>query len=383
MSTNGVKITQLNIIGSTGISGNDVLPIVDIETDQTNKINVFQVGSFIMSNVAPVTGANLGNIGNIYIGGGSPGYVLTTIDGNGNLSWSPSDSGATGPTGATGIAGPTGATGPQGATGTGLGVEQAASAPPVPTSATLWYDTVSGRLYVYYSDISGSQWVDAAPPMTGATGLQGTTGATGIGATGLTGATGVNGATGVAGPTGATGLTGATGPSGTASAGGSNSEIQYNNANTLAGSNTFTFDSTSNTVTIENLTTTGITDLNDLSNLRIGGGNIYDLMVADGTGNLSWISAFSVPGVPGGANTQIQYNDDGAFSGTADFTYDESTQIVSVNKLAATSYIKLPVYADNTARDTTIVTPEAGMMVFVTSGAKFQGYEGNAWVELN
>ena len=36
------------------------------------------------------------------------------------------------------------------------------TAPTSPTSGTLWYDTVSGRLYVYY----GSAWVDASPVAT-------------------------------------------------------------------------------------------------------------------------------------------------------------------------------------------------------------------------
>lgn len=41
------------------------------------------------------------------------------------------------------------------------------------------------------------------------------------------------------------------------------------------------------------------------------------------------------------------------------------------------------VYADATARDAAILTPAAGMMVFVTDVAKFQGYDGTAWTNLN
>jgi hypothetical protein len=40
-------------------------------------------------------------------------------------------------------------------------------------------------------------------------------------------------------------------------------------------------------------------------------------------------------------------------------------------------------YADSAARDAAITTPTAGMMVFVTDVAKFQGYDGSAWVNLN
>tara|TARA_R110001592_G_scaffold282326_1_gene550045 strand:+ start:170 stop:631 length:462 start_codon:yes stop_codon:yes gene_type:complete len=45
--------------------------------------------------------------------------------------------------------------------------------------------------------------------------------------------------------------------------------------------------------------------------------------------------------------------------------------------------ITLPTFADNTARDAAITQPVAGMMIFNTTGTKFQGYTGAAWVDLN
>jgi hypothetical protein len=105
--------------------------------------------------------------------------------------------GIVGATGATGPIGATGATGPIGASGT-IGVDGA----------------------------------------TGATGPSGSTGATGpIGATGPSG-----------GPTGATGATGVTGATGQLPASGSNTQILYNNAGNVGGSNAFTFTNTSNSV---------------------------------------------------------------------------------------------------------------------------------------
>ena len=44
---------------------------------------------------------------------------------------------------------------------------QSPTAPLNPTASTLWWDEVSGRLYVYYNDGATSQWVDAAPAGTG------------------------------------------------------------------------------------------------------------------------------------------------------------------------------------------------------------------------
>ena len=45
--------------------------------------------------------------------------------------------------------------------------------------------------------------------------------------------------------------------------------------------------------------------------------------------------------------------------------------------------LKMNIVADATARDAAITSPEAGMTVFVTDVAKFQGYDGSAWVNLN
>jgi hypothetical protein len=56
---------------------------------------------------------------------------------------------------------------------------------------------------------------------------------------------------------------------------------------------------------------------------------------------------------------------------------------VSSTEVASTIPVKLAVYADTTARDTTITSPTAGMMIFLTAGTKFQGYTGAAWVDLN
>ena len=44
---------------------------------------------------------------------------------------------------------------------------------------------------------------------------------------------------------------------------------------------------------------------------------------------------------------------------------------------------KLHAFADTSARDAAITSPAAGMMVFITNVAKFQGYDGSAWVNLN
>ena len=59
------------------------------------------------------------------------------------------------------------------------------------------------------------------------------------------------------------------------------------------------------------------------------------------------------------------------------------TGIVSATNLTAVNYMQLPVYANNAARDSAVASPNAGMMVFNTTGTKFQGYTGATWVDLN
>jgi len=49
----------------------------------------------------------------------------------------------------------------------------------------------------------------------------------------------------------------------------------------------------------------------------------------------------------------------------------------------ASGSIQPGVYADDAARDAAIPAPTAGMMVFNSTGTKFQGYTGAAWVDLN
>jgi hypothetical protein len=57
--------------------------------------------------------------------------------------------------------------------------------------------------------------------------------------------------------------------------------------------------------------------------------------------------------------------------------------LTSTAPVTSSSYFKVGVFADNTARDTAVGTPAAGMIVFNTTSGKFEGYTGSAWVALN
>jgi len=106
---------------------------------------------------------------------------------------------------------------------------------------------------------------------------------------------------------------------------GQNSQVQYNNAGKFGGSSAFTFDSTLNTVTAFNINASNRANLGSVGNVVITGGTNGYVLQTDGAGALSWTAQTGGgggAGNPGGANTQVQFNNAGAFGGDAGFTYD-------------------------------------------------------------
>ena len=219
---------------------------------------------------------------------------------------------------------------PGGSGGGGSGsIIQSNTAPTNPTASTLWWDEVSGRLYLWYTDGSGSQWVDAAPNTpgaTGATGANGTNGATGAtgtagtnGATGATGANGTNGATGATGANGTNGATGATGTAGTNGATGATGANGTNGATGATGANG------TNGAT----GATGSFSGNLTANINGAGYNISNVATISTTGNIT-----------SGANVTAQ-NFVGNGAGLTNVTYSAAGNIVGSQAnvgIAAGSY---------------------------------------------
>lgn len=82
-----------------------------------------------------------------------------------------------------------------------------------------------------------------------------------------------------------------------------------------------------------NYTGSGNINLGTVANVKIDGGTNGYVLQTDGLGNLSWTSQTGGggSGVPGGANTQIQFNDGtGNFGGNAGFTFDYITGAMAV-----------------------------------------------------
>ena len=54
--------------------------------------------------------------------------------------------------------------------GAGASVAVGNTAPVGPAGGDMWWDTETGRLYIYYIDIDSSQWIDASPNISGSNG---------------------------------------------------------------------------------------------------------------------------------------------------------------------------------------------------------------------
>lgn len=128
------------------------------------------------------------------------------------------------------------------------------------------------------------------------------------------------------------------GGGGNGNPGGANTQIQFNDAGVFGGDAGFTYNKVTNTLDVVNINATGEIDLGTVSNLTITGGVAGYYLRTDGFGNLTWdLPGGGGNGVPGGANTQVQFNDENEFSGDAAFTFDKNTGILSIPIVSATT----------------------------------------------
>ena len=181
--------------------------------------------------------------------------------------------------------------------------------------------------------------------------------------------------------------------------GGANTQIQYNDAGTLEGDATFTFNNTTDVVSashfsgeagnlsniqganvsgaVANATHATISDSANLVAVAnvAGIGNIATVNLdgnaanfLDGTGSFG--PAGGGGGTPGGSNTQVQYNDNGAFAGEAVFTYDDVTNTLTAENIVATGefFGDLDGAVSANVYNNTGVTLNKGDAVYLTGG---------------
>jgi hypothetical protein len=122
------------------------------------------------------------------------------------------------------------------------------------------------------------------------------------------------------------------------SAAGSNTQLQFNNNGQFGG--------------IPNVTWNGSNlSLGNIANLKITGGDNGYFLQTDGAGNLTWAAGGNGGGngSPGGANTQVQFNDSGSFGGDAGFVYNKDTNLLTIANLTVVDNLTATVSSAVTA----------------------------------
>jgi hypothetical protein len=237
----------------------------------------------------------LGDVSQVSIGGGTPGYFLQT-DGAGSLSWAQANAGG----------------GTPGGTNTQVQYNNAGN---FGGSTGFTFNSTTAMLTAPNLTVTGSTTTNGSANVTGnvRTGNLTVTQKTNLGAVAnITITGGTNGQ--YLQTNGAGLLTWANATGGNGSPGGTDTQLQFNNAGTFGGIPTVSWDGS-------------LLTLGNLSNISISGGQPGYALSTDGTGNLSWIQT---NGSPGGSNNQIQFNHQGTFAGNTNFTYNSVTGVVNL-----------------------------------------------------
>ena len=120
-------------------------------------------------------------------------------------------------------------------------------------------------------------------------------------------------------------------------AGGNNTQLQFNNNGAFGG--------------IPNVTWNGnILSLGNVNTVSITGGENGYFLQTDGSGGLTWSPAQGGNGGngnPGGANSQVQFNDAGVFGGDSGFTYNKVNNTLTVDTVSTANANITNVSAEN------------------------------------
>lgn len=132
--------------------------------------------------------------------------------------------------------------------------------------------------------------------------------------------------------------------------GGTNTNIQYNDEGTMNGTNAFTFDDSTNTVSILTRLMVGNSTVNAVTNstsLKLSNStsniNIHIPTVAerDGTYFLNGNGSFVIP-TPAGSNTYVLFNDSGAYGAVSALTFSTASNTLTVsNNITSVGSIKV------------------------------------------
>lgn len=107
--------------------------------------------------------------------------------------------------------------------------------------------------------------------------------------------------------------------------GGPDGAVQFNDGNTFGGDSNFTFNKSSDTLTVTNISGS-LTKLQSGVSYLVAGTNVT---IASASNGQVTISA-SGGGTAAGSNQQVQFNSGGAFGASANFNFDSSSNLLSL-----------------------------------------------------
>ena len=87
------------------------------------------------------------------------------------------------------------------------------------------------------------------------------------------------------------------------------------------------------TANLSQIEVNGISRFGNVGNVRITGGADGYILKTDGQGNLTWVTPSTTSAA--GSNTQVQFNTNNAFDSSANFTFDNSSKTLTVDKITA------------------------------------------------
>jgi hypothetical protein len=126
-----------------------------------------------------------------------------------------------------------------------------------------------------------------------------------------------------------------------------------------------------------NFNTVPNVSLGTSGNVHIYGGLNGYVLSTDGTGNLSWIPGGGGNGSPGGQDTQVQFNDAGVFAGSANFTFNQYSKLLTVDQtLVQIANITNTLNVPNTA-----IVSVSGNINASSSKNINLGYVGNVHIQ--
>jgi hypothetical protein len=108
--------------------------------------------------------------------------------------------------------------------------------------------------------------------------------------------------------------------------------VQYNDSGNFAGDSSFTFDSSTSTLTVDNVDAAVSVKPTTIIDSAISTGSSGKYLESTGTGVLWSVPPVTTPAAP---FDSVQYNDSGNFAGDSSFTFDSVTSTLSVNNVDA------------------------------------------------